>query len=48
MGGSGGLAAWEGGLETWIVCRWRLESAQASDVEAGKDIEHGVTDRESD
>ena len=35
MGGSGGLEAWAGGLETWIVCRRRLGSALAGDVEAG-------------
>ena len=48
MGGSGGLEAWEGGSETWIVCQQRLGSAWAGDVEAGGDVEHGETKRESD
>ena len=38
MGGSGGSKAWEpwaGGSEMWIVCRRRLGSAWAGDVEVG-------------
>ena len=63
MGGSGGLEVWASGSETWIVCRRRLGSAWAGNVEAdggvglgwlgptteaGRDVEHGVTERESD
>ena len=48
MGGNGGLEAWEGGSETWIVCRRRFGLAWAGDIEAGRDVEHGVTERESD
>ena len=41
MGDSSGLEAWEvwtGGSETWIVCRRRLGSTCAGDVEANRGV----------
>ena len=41
MGSSGGLEAWAGGSETWIVCQRRLRSACAGDVEVGGGVDLG-------
>ena len=41
MGSSGGLEAWAGGSETWIVCQRRLRSAWPGDVEAGGGVDLG-------
>ena len=41
MGSNDGSEAWEawaGGLKTWIMCRQRLGSAWASDIEASRGV----------